>query len=395
MNKQLISGIMGLCCAGSLSAAPPPQLTVIANGLNNPRGLAFAPNGTLYVAEAGLGAGDGQGGFAVGVGFTASITEIQGVSSAQPQVRRIVQGLASVGDTENGFPEALGPSGVSVHGTGNIYVSMGESVMGVAESLGNLPVAARREFGHLLKVTPSGQWKAVADVGDFDYAWTFDNKDQPWAPAGQFPDANPYGVLAAPGQEFVADAGANTLDEVRANGTIHIVAYFPNPMLPLPNGKLVPVSDAVPTCVTRGPDGYLYVGTLAFGANFARFSTNSPPSWTNLPPQSVIYRVNPAGDEVFLTDADVWASGFNPITAIGFHNGAIYVTEYTTQESHYATGDVVSVQFNADGTAGARSVLGTGALQQPNGLAFGRDGAIYVSNHSISAGGGQVVQVNY
>ena len=28
---------------------------VIASGLNNPRGLAFSPNGGLYVAEAGAG----------------------------------------------------------------------------------------------------------------------------------------------------------------------------------------------------------------------------------------------------------------------------------------------------------------------------------------------------
>ena len=395
MKKHLIPGLVGVCVAISASAAQPPQLTVIADGLNNPRGLAFAPNGNLYVAEAGLGAGDGHGGFAVGVGFTASITEIRGGNTSHPRVMRIVNGLASVGDTENGFPEALGPSGISVHGTGNIYVTMGQSAMGVGASFPGLALAAGREFGHLLKLTPGGQWRALADIGDFDYAWTEANKDQPWAPAGQFPDANPYGVLAAPGQEFVADAAANTLDEVRANGSLHIVAYFPNPMLPLPNGTLVPVSDAVPTSVTRGPDGYLYVGTLAFGANFARFATNSPPNWKNLPPQSVIYRVNPNGHEVFLTDSDVWASGFNPITGIGFDSGAFHVTEFKTQQSHYSSGDVVRIQINPDGTAGARTVFGAGALNQPNGIAFGRDGAIYVSNNSTSSGGGQVVRVNY
>ena len=202
-------------------------------------------------------------------------------------------------------------------------------------------------------------------------------------------------MLAVPGRQFVVDAGANTLNEVRPNGSVRIIAYFPDPLLPLPNGTLVPVSDAVPTCVAQGPDGYLYVGTLAFGANFARFGTDAPPNWATLPPQSKVYRVNPNGTEVFLTDADVWASGFNPLTAAGFHSGALYLTEYATQDSGYATGDVVRVQLNADGSAGTRTTLGAGALQQPNGLAFDGNGKVYASNHSISSGGGQVVRVNY
>ena len=32
-----------------------PKVTVVASGLNNPRGLAFGPGGALYVAEGGTG----------------------------------------------------------------------------------------------------------------------------------------------------------------------------------------------------------------------------------------------------------------------------------------------------------------------------------------------------
>src|SRR5262249_30491524 len=152
--------------------------------------------------------------------------------------------------------------------------------------------------------------------------WTEANQNQPWAPAGQFPDANPYGVLALAGRQFVADAGANTVNEVRPNGSVRLVAFVPNPLLPLPDGTLVPVSDSVPTCVAQGRDGFLYTAPLAFAANFARSSPTAPPNCPALPPQSKIYRIAPKASEVFLPDADVWASGFNPITACGFSNGA-------------------------------------------------------------------------
>ncbi len=303
--------------------------------------------------------------------------------------------MASVGDTETGFPEALGPDGISVHGNGGIYVIIGESALGISADDPALSEEAAEQFGHLIKINPSGRWRAVADVGDYDWLWTGANTNQPWAPAGQFPDANPYGVLVTGSHRYVVDAGANTLNEVRPNGSIRMIAYFPNPMLPLPGGGSATVSDAVPTCVAEGPDGFLYVGTLAFGANFARFGTNSPPNWHSLPPQSKIYRVDPAASEAFLTEADVWADGFNPITACAFGHKALYVTEYVTQQSGFQTGDVVRVALKNDGTAGNRTELGAGVLHQPNGLALDEHGRVYVSNHSISAGGGEVVRVNY
>lgn len=45
------SGVSG----GQMLAQLPANETVYASGLEGPRGLAFGPDGTLYVAEAGLG----------------------------------------------------------------------------------------------------------------------------------------------------------------------------------------------------------------------------------------------------------------------------------------------------------------------------------------------------
>jgi hypothetical protein len=90
------------------------------------------------------------------------------------------------------------------------------------------PPALLAQFGRLLQASQSGHWKPVADVGDFDYTWAGQNANQPWAPAGQFPDANPYAVLSLPGHQYIADAGSNTIDEVTENGSVRIIAFVPN-----------------------------------------------------------------------------------------------------------------------------------------------------------------------
>src|SRR5262245_592458 len=41
--------------ASPVAGAESSPLTVVASGLTNPRGFLWAPDGTLYVAEAGIG----------------------------------------------------------------------------------------------------------------------------------------------------------------------------------------------------------------------------------------------------------------------------------------------------------------------------------------------------
>ena len=116
-----------------------------------------------------------------------------------------------------------------------------------------------------------------------------------------FPDANPYGILAKPGRIYVTDAGANTLNIVRPNGSIEIVAYFPNNR----------IADSTPTCVAEGPDGALYIGTLALADSLV------------FGPSGIVYRVDPSQLDpnnlsTVLNVAKPWATGLWPINGCAF-----------------------------------------------------------------------------
>src|SRR5690349_6514467 len=54
MLRRICFSVAGLClCVGAARAQP--AVSVFADGLNNPRGLTFGPDGNLYVAEGGTG----------------------------------------------------------------------------------------------------------------------------------------------------------------------------------------------------------------------------------------------------------------------------------------------------------------------------------------------------
>jgi len=286
-------------------------------------------------------------------------------------VKRIVTGLISVSGA--GGVAATGPVSVSRGPDGKFYGLFGENTH-VVPPAGAVPDelrnAALAQLGHLWLVKPNGSVKDVSDVGDQDYIWT--STRVPLAP-NDFPDANPNTVLYSNGHRYVADAGANLLAEVKQNGTVKVLAFFP-----VPAGSQ---SDAVATCVARGPDGALYVSELLGG-----FYT---------PGHARIWRVVPGHAP------RVWATGLTTVQGCGFgKDGAFYATEFQTAGLFAPDpgGDVVRIDRH-----GHRTHLGVGKLLYPSGFAAGSDGAIYVSNCSIAPAtgmgpglcptGGQVVRI--
>jgi hypothetical protein len=350
--------------ATALPSASGPRIDVIATGLNNPRGVAVGDNNTVYVAEAGLGAGTKLTGALAGIGHTGSITKIDGARSSHPHPHRIVTGIASAAQLEQNQLETLGLDGLTVSGSG-----AHQQLWGVLGTAG----APTTNLGFLVTVK-NHSLVNVANVGGADYTWSGMHKSDAWAPTGQFPDANPYGALVIGNRRYVVDAASNTIDMVTPDGIVNPVAYIPNPA----------VSDSVPTCVTQGPDGALYVGTL----NLAAFFAHGPAQPT--PGQSTVYRINPkalnpSNLTTVLSVAKPWATGFSTITGCTFKGGKFYAAEMFTN-------DIQVASFSHPATG--RTFITGPAIIQPNGIAAGKD-AIYVSTHSdtTTAGSGQVVRI--
>lgn len=363
--RKLLIVLVAVCTLGlSAVAARADGVTVtpVASGLDSPRGLAFLPNGTLVVAEAGHG-GDVVIPNGPSLGLTGQVSKVNLATGAHTPV---VTGLFSGVDPEGG---AIGIDGLSTQG-GRLLGIMGVFPQAFAgadcAALPNAPsdclavmAAARAQAGALMKFTPSGASEQIANVGAHDYQFTVDNPGG--STFGSELDTNPYGLLAAPGGTYVADAGANTLDWVSNDGQISVVHRFPvpHPAEPFP-------SDAVPTCVARA-GGHLVVADLAgriwkvTGSNAALIS-------------------GPTGDSY---------TGGNHFTGcVGDGAGNVYVVSMFNglfpAPNVAQTGSVVKVTSSGDVSTVA------GGLVFPNGITAGPDGALYVSVGSISNNGGIV-----
>jgi hypothetical protein len=346
-------------------------LKVVADGLDNPRGIGFGPDGALYVAESGSGGAgpcvQGPEGGEACFGRSGAVTRITKRSQ-----HRVLSGLPSL--AEEGGVAATGPVDLGFSGwTGYLLVGNPGGGTETREQFG----PAGRRFGKLLKVNLHGM-RAVADFPRFEEA---NNPDQgggiPPGEPGAI-DSNPNGLLVRHRSQLVTDAGGNDLLEVDRKGRIGVVAVFPPRLVPAPPGipGLPPElpMQAVPTSVVKGPDGAYYVGQLT-GFPF-------PPGGAN------VFRVVPG------EDPEVYADDFTNIIDIAFDKrGRLYVLEIATEgllntpEGELPAGRLVRV--NRDGS---RTTLASEGLAAPGGFVLGH-GAAYITNNSILSDAGQVVKV--
>lgn len=340
----------------ALAQAP----VVWATGLDNPRGLAFGPDGALYVVEAGRG---GTGTQCLPNPGGAPGTRCYGPTGA---ITRVV-GPGAQGRILTGLPSLAGPTGAEATGPHDIDFGFERAFVTVGS--GGDPAllapfkAAGINFASLWMISYTGQITPIADFGLYEQANN---------PAGGPIDSNAYGLDVLATRAVIADAGANALLQIDGSLALSTLATFPPRTVPGPGGMGTVDMESVPNTVAEGPDGNLYVGELTgfpFPVSGAR-----------------VYRVPAAGGAPVVV-----AEGFTNIidVAIG-PDGAAYVLEHDTN-SLLAAGDIG--RLTKIGPFGFRTELAAGLLVSPGKMAIGQDNAVYVTVNSKTAGNGQVLRI--
>ena len=349
----LVVAAAAVAAAGA-SGSGTAGITVVAKGLDNPRGLEVAPSGAIYVAEAGkAGRCVGEGDEEICVGYTGAVTRIAGRTQ-----RRVVSGLLSVGDPSGAF--AVGADDIALGPAGRLWAIMADAPIPRAEVRALGGRRAVGQLGHLLRLN-GGQKRSVAWVGGYEFAKNPDRRDV---------NPNPYAVVYDGRRTIVADAGANTVYAVSPAGRITLLAVLPQ-ITPGAKGQ-----QSVPTSLAIGPDRAIYVGEL--GGEGPGAKKNAARVWRLAPGKK----------------PTVYAKGFNSISGIAFDaDGNLYVAQLVNDFAKAESkGDFrgMLLRVARDGT---RTELAKGKLNALGGVAIGPKGEIYVSVWSLFAGRGQVVRV--
>ena len=374
------------------SASTPATVQVVASGLNQPKKISVAPNGSLLVALSGTGASPVSCTDNVQpscLGQSGAIDEI----SPSGQVTTVVGNLPSVSSSHSS-QEATGPAEARMIG-GKLQVLFQD--YGINFGTGRQPYGPGGALlGDLVRMSASGGSRHVeASFGPFEATNNPDHDRGTDVTRHQEPgvDSDPYSFVPYRGGYAVADAGGNDLLFLPRRGAIRLLAVFPTITERAAPGSygtsqtrtITAQAQAVPDSVAVGPDGALYVGEL--GGTPFDVGTSS------------VYRVVPGHAPT------VYARGFTSIADLAFDNhGRLLVLEIDQKglsdpalqgSGPPSPGAIVRV-----GADRKHTVIASEGLEFPTGMAVTRSGVIYVSNDGITdanpglpGSGGELVRV--
>ena len=365
--KPLAAVVFVLLCAPLMVGALPARaaaasVSVVATGLNNPRGLHFGPDGQLYVAEGGLGGTAmntvGQclqvpapvGPYTSG-GNSASVSR---VNTATGAVTRIATNLPSSQTSMNLGGFVSGVADVAFV-RGALYVMT--SGAGCSHGLAGTDNV-------ILRVKADGSVTQVADLSAFLRAHPVANPE-PSTPPGDFePDGTWYGMAVLDGSLYALEPNSQQLDRIETNGHIARVVDFSTRFA-------APADWRGPSSIVRA-GGAFYVGTLM------------PFPITQGSAQ--IFKVTPGGH------FESVAGGLTTVLGVATDSaGRLYALEMSNAGGfpRPGTGDVVRI--NRDGS---RQTIASG-LNLPTAMTFGPDGNLYISNQGFGfpPGAGEIVKV--
>lgn len=302
----------------------------VATTLDSPRGLAALPNGDIFVAQAGTG----------------QLLRILPDGTQQTAFN----GFPIAASVPNGPLESPGVSAVTPDGAGGYFAIVGGSGTG---------------FGSLYSVSAGGVKTVQLDMAAYEQA---NNTDGGQDGNGN-PDlsSRPYDVVADVfGAAHVSDSAANAIIRHQSGGAgtpFFVFPKIPNPLYPQQGPQSI---GQMPTGMTVGPDGAIYVATFT-----------APPYPIG---EARVYRLkdgNFDGDAQDNGEWSVYATGLTAATDVAFDSqGRLFVSEYSTDMSTSQPGRISRI-------VNGKPVTEVHLLTTPTSLVITPDDRMIVTEESI------------